>query len=116
MGCPWGIFERPWALWGHPLGAVGLSLRLLGKPLGLLLSSLSVLRQPLGRPGGSLGALWGILGASVNALGTSSATCPLYFGRPLESLAPAEQTCEYIEREARFLGYGWLSQDTARLH
>ena len=75
---------------------------------------------------GPLGAPWGVLGAVFwSPFGVLGAPWGL-FGRVVPNFGPTPrkyracraeqasgQTCEYIEREARFLGGGWVPQDSA---
>ena len=76
--------------------------------MGLLGAPWGVLGAVFWAPLGVLGAPWGLFGRVVPNFGPT----PRKY-RACQAEQASGQTCEYIEREARFLGGGWVPQDSA---
>ena len=100
LGCLWAVLGHPGDVLGHSWDSLGL----LGGSFGHLWDVLGTL----------WGGPWGILGDPWDV---SRSISPNFRPTPRKSRAcraeqPSEQTCDYIEREARFLGCRWALQDS----
>ena len=104
LGGPWGSVGVPWGVLGGPWGLLGGSLGLLGAPWGVLGA---VFWAPLG----VLGAPWGLFGRVVPNFGPT----PRKY-RACRAEQASGQTCEYMEREARFCKGYRMREDVLGLY
>ena len=99
LGCLWAVLGHPGDVLGHSWDTLGL----LGGSFGHLWG---VLGSLWGGPWGILGDLWDVSRSiSPNFRPTPRKYCTC------RAEQPSAQTCDYIEREARFLGCRWALQD-----